>query len=43
MRRRATVVTVDCWPRPNYAVHTEDGIARLQMENRLAVPGDSYR
>ena len=27
----------------NNAVHTEDGIARLQMENQLAVPGDGYR
>jgi len=24
-------------------VHTEDVIARLQMENQLAVPGDGYR
>ncbi len=27
----------------NNAVHTEDGIARLQMENQLAVPGDGNR
>ncbi|TWT65881.1 hypothetical protein Pan14r_54330 [Crateriforma conspicua] len=27
----------------NNAVHTEDGISRLQMENQLAVPGDGYR
>ncbi len=24
----------------NHAVHTEDGIARLQIENQIAVPGD---
>ena len=27
----------------NNAVHTEDGIARLQMENQTAVPGDGCR
>jgi len=29
--------------RQNNAVHTEDGIARLQMENQLAVPTDHNR
>ena len=24
-------------------MHTEDGVARLQMENQLAVPGDGRR
>lgn len=27
----------------NHAVHTEDGIGRLQVENQLAVPGDGNR
>ncbi|TWT85084.1 hypothetical protein CA13_65660 [Planctomycetes bacterium CA13] len=27
----------------NNAVHTEDGVALLQMENQLAVPGDGCR
>ncbi|MEL7266187.1 MAG: hypothetical protein AAFN70_20720 [Planctomycetota bacterium] len=27
----------------NNAVHAEDGVARLQMENQLAVPGDGRR
>ena len=27
----------------NNAVHTEDGIGRLQMENPTAVPGDGCR
>ena len=27
----------------NNAVHAEDGIARLQMENQIAVPGDGGR
>ena len=27
----------------NQAVHTEDGIGFLQMENQFAVPGDGRR